>query len=423
MSKESYLAYKFDSKVDRVHIAIVVAVLALFIESIISIRTLTLGLDNIVISLMVVILSMVPLSLRDKLTHYEDNLLLSIAPAVYLGAENYSDLSKIALFVGLLLACSIPPKTRKVQEVIYEIFSIYVAFIFAEIFRQITMLALTGGLERYVGGIYIGVAILVYGLIKPRFIARMKKYGASGVFKNYWSVNFAYLMSSMAVALVSISILEVNFNLFTYGWIFLIPIFVGLLYMKFIRDRNSLYITLLNFNSLLGDEEKKTKEAMIAGETSMGIAYELGLEDEDLDTTALAVLTHDLGKAGMDEYSVEHILETISSAKGEPLHAERGFEILRIIPGFEKVAEVVRKHHELSSTVSITRATRKKGAMPPKILNVAVSFSELLTSGGEIITERETFKLLKKESGWNYSPKVLRALKNFLEKRGITRLK
>lgn len=186
------------------------------------------------------------------------------------------------------------------------------------------------------------------------------------------------------------------------------------------RDRYALIIE--NLASLPARTEKDETKRRLMIEYLKKISAEAKLSSVQYDQTVTAGLIHDVGKAGIDIYSVDAVIEDIRAYKGDPLHAERAAEIAGQIHELEPVAEILRYHHRYQDR-EIYRRLRRSLRYQASLLNVAESMAELLIKAEEpIYDERHAYKDLKKDSGWDFDPRALRDLRKALLREGHRRL-
>lgn len=226
--------------------------------------------------------------------------------------------------------------------------------------------------------------------------------------------------SFLVLLLIAVSILEAP--LYAIAFWFLAH-FVWFFYVRELKEKRVLpaqTIDILASLTLKNEEEEKARNQSI--EYGRKIIHELEIRERDFDSTLLALLLHDFGKAGIDIYSVDSVIEDIRASRGEPLHAERASDFSRILREFPEVEEILRYHHKYQEKELFSRS-KKNLRLFSSVVNVSTGFAELIKNHkGELYTEKDAYKDLKKESGWEYDPKVLRALKRILMKKGYTRL-
>ena len=150
------------------------------------------------------------------------------------------------------------------------------------------------------------------------------------------------------------------------------------------------------------------------------IAAELGLADEDQDLAHLAGLLHDIGKVALPPGLLEKT-GTLSAAERKQMesHSEIGERILRNVPGYSAVAEVVRHHHERYDGCGYPDGLA--GVNVPllsRILGVADAYSAM-TSGRPYraaLPTIEARRRLRADSGRQFDPLVLEAFERVLRR-------
>ena len=149
---------------------------------------------------------------------------------------------------------------------------------------------------------------------------------------------------------------------------------------------------------------------------SVDIAKEIGVHGRELELIGYAALLHDIGMLGVDEDSLDHLLEQASSQSGEAPHALIGAEVVEQVDFLKDAADMVRKHHypidRLKSPDEIPVGAR--------IINVASNFDKLTRSDNpdERLTAYQAISRMKKDQGMKFDPKVVRALIDILRKQG-----
>jgi len=195
-----------------------------------------------------------------------------------------------------------------------------------------------------------------------------------------------------------------------------------------------LLVTRLSFKSFLGIRNvyRKTIEALAnaieaqnpnrhghgrrVANYSVDIAKEIGVHGRELELIGYAALLHDIGMLGVDEDSLDHLLEQASSQSGEAPHALIGAEVVEQVDFLKDAADMVRKHHypidRLKSPDEIPVGAR--------IINVASNFDKLTRSDNpdERLTAYQAISRMKKDQGMKFDPKVVRALIDILRKQG-----
>lgn len=202
----------------------------------------------------------------------------------------------------------------------------------------------------------------------------------------------------------------------------LVMILFSLALMTFIRNRNENAMVIEEISATAIKNEQEFEARRLSVYYGRQMAHNLNISGKDFDSLIYSIFLHDLGRAGLDVYSVDSIIEDIKSSFGEPLHAERISLLSQYVPALSDSSEILRVHHSYQDRELFSRSRRNLKILS-SIVYVATYFAELLAfRENEIYTEREAFKDLKKDSGWDFEPKALRALKIALEKQGFKRL-
>ncbi len=194
----------------------------------------------------------------------------------------------------------------------------------------------------------------------------------------------------------------------------------------------SLYSTKENYEKLIKLVVKvigKRKSQFLAhAERVHDLSLELGrlfkLKGKDFENLGKAAFLHDLGKIGVDEYSLDFLLESSTSKEGDLLHATIGEEILQKTPFLKDTAEIVRKHHK--PFLHHKKKPQEMGTIPlsARIINVVSTYDNMVFEEGEgRLRPEEAIRSLKKEQGIIYDPKIIRFLARLLEARGILQRK
>src|SRR5438034_8921070 len=102
------------------------------------------------------------------------------------------------------------------------------------------------------------------------------------------------------------------------------------------------------FNHLLDLKDLNTGvHSTRLAEWGMRVARELGLEEAELQNLEVAALLHDIGKVGIPD-SVLRKPDRLDPDEYALMkkHAEYGWAVLRMLPGFERAALDILHHHE-----------------------------------------------------------------------------
>jgi putative nucleotidyltransferase with HDIG domain len=144
---------------------------------------------------------------------------------------------------------------------------------------------------------------------------------------------------------------------------------------------------------------------------SMAIGLRLKLPPEDLLTLEMAALLHDFGKIGVEPAMLEKE-EGLSDEESAEIrhHAERGYHIISGFPKLEKVAHIIRDHHERYDGQGYPN--RKSGSdisLLSRIIAVADAYDAMTTSRPyrRRMSHRQAVAELKKNAGVQFDPLVV----------------
>lgn len=238
---------------------------------------------------------------------------------------------------------------------------------------------------------------------------------------SYW-MGMAKLIGPLYLALASIGVLFALLYPFIHIWSLIFFFFPLLLtrhaFQLNLNIRRTYHHTIRALaRTIEAQDLKRRGHAERVADYSIGIARELGVSGDDLEKIAYAALLHDLGKLGLDQDSLDSLLESKSSWNGESPHALIGAEILEQVDFLKEASRIVRLHHEPFEGSSVTANNIPLGA---RIINVASRYDELTTADtiDERLNASQAVTRLKKEQGLSFDPQVIRALIGLLQRKG-----
>lgn len=154
---------------------------------------------------------------------------------------------------------------------------------------------------------------------------------------------------------------------------------------------------------------------------ALAIARELNIHGQKYEDLGYSAQVHDIGRVGINEDSLDAVLESAAASEGEFLHAQLGAEIVGRVGFLNANAETVKMHHKPFSSHKTT--IREAGTIPlaARIINVADTFDQLVDVKPmeERMTLEEAANRLKKESGLLLDPKIVRIFLALLRNKGL----
>ncbi len=161
------------------------------------------------------------------------------------------------------------------------------------------------------------------------------------------------------------------------------------------------------------------KHAEATRRLAMKLGRGRGLSRPILHDIAILAMVHDIGRAGLDRYSLDYLLDSLTAAKQQPLHAARGAEIIGRIDGLSHVAPAVLAHH---SPLAEGGRVRDRLDEATRIVAVASAYDDLINGPGEeLYRPEEAHRRLKRDQGLLYDPKAVRTLRECLIAEGAMR--
>jgi HD-GYP domain-containing protein (c-di-GMP phosphodiesterase class II) len=174
------------------------------------------------------------------------------------------------------------------------------------------------------------------------------------------------------------------------------------------------------FNQLLDLKDLNTGvHSTRLAEWGMRVGHDLGLEEAVLQDLEIAALLHDIGKVGIPD----SILRKPGRLDADEYalmkkHPEYGWAVLRMVPGFERVALDILHHHEAFDGKGYP-AGLKGDEIPvvSRIVSVIDAFDAMVSSRpyrtGLPFTE--AMRRLTEASGTQFDPLIVHSFLSFAE--------
>jgi hypothetical protein len=355
------------------------------------------------------------------------HLLPAFATYLVFGFPEALLLNYIAYLVNLFIFRS----ERKSAESEHGLKSSESVFVFLVFYHFLSFPAKALGKANELAAIYLAlilvIAVYLHLAMEGYFAALRKKMKPSFYFKQIIILGYPNYLLLFAIMLFLILFVGKKTSsswlpFYLYATWLLAAGFnlVSKSYLLNLREKQA--VTFEYLASLTAKTEKDERKRRLMIEYLKKIASEASLSAMQYDQVVAAGLIHDVGKAGLDVYSVDAIIEDIRAYKGDPLHAERAAECAAGISGLEPVVDILRYHHRYQDREVYSRL--KRGLRyQASLLNVAELMAELLVEAEEpIYDERHAYKDLKKDSGWDFDPRALRDLRKVLLREGHHRI-
>lgn len=165
----------------------------------------------------------------------------------------------------------------------------------------------------------------------------------------------------------------------------------------------------------------KRGHAERVADLSVDMARIIGLRGRDLEVINNAALLHDIGSIGVDEESLDSLFDKVTSEnEGEVAHAKIGADILEQVDYLKDCSDIVRKHHMPYRSENKRSKTSELVPLSARIVNVASYYDELTRTRepDEKLNPREAIARIKKDRGFLFDPRAVRALMHVARLRG-----
>ncbi len=157
-------------------------------------------------------------------------------------------------------------------------------------------------------------------------------------------------------------------------------------------------------------------------EYTVAIANEMGLPQKKIEIIERASKLHDIGKIGIHDYILNKPGKLTKDEWEEvKTHSLKGARILEPLAFLDGVIGTVKQHHErYDGTGYPDKIKGDKIRIEARIMAAADAFDAMITERpyAAAKTQEEAIEELKKESGKQFDPKVVKAFLKVLEKRG-----
>ncbi|PRR80800.1 PAS domain S-box protein [Clostridium vincentii] len=166
--------------------------------------------------------------------------------------------------------------------------------------------------------------------------------------------------------------------------------------------------------------EKSNTELVHSKRTSeicKAIAIKLNFEEDDINNIRIAGLMHDIGKIGINE-NILNKVEKLNSDEWHDImrHSEVGYQILRSVNEFSKIADYVLEHHESWNGKGYPQGLKGEEIhIEARIIAVADSYDTMISDRTyrRALSEEEAIKEIKRCSGTQFDPDIAKV---FVEK-------
>jgi len=218
-----------------------------------------------------------------------------------------------------------------------------------------------------------------------------------------------------------------------YGWfavvMFLGPLLIARYSFKLYIDMRSVFFETIKAlsNAMEAKDEYTQGHSYRVAQYAVGIATEMGLRKEIIEKINTAAVLHDIGKIGISDL----ILNKTDALTEEEFinvrnHPEIGAKILLEVDFLKEVAEIIKYHHERYDGNGYPM--KLKGEEIPiesSILSVADAYDAMSSDRAyrQAMNPITAQKIIAKESGKQFDPKVVNSFISYMKKYNIEKIK
>ena len=197
---------------------------------------------------------------------------------------------------------------------------------------------------------------------------------------------------------------------------------IGIENMRLYKSQHEIYMrTIRALASAIDAKDHYTKahSEQVTG-YAVAIAEELGLPSSEIETIKEAAQLHDLGKIGIHDYILTKS-EQLTPQEWEKvkLHALKGAQILEPLGFMKGAITLIKQHHERYDGQGYPHGYKAKEiALGARIMAVADAYDAMVSERPyrKAYSKKGAIEELKKNSGTQFDPQVLKAFLKVLKK-------
>ena len=185
-----------------------------------------------------------------------------------------------------------------------------------------------------------------------------------------------------------------------------------IMYHQKLINRESFEQNLIHhlINTLYEHDKTEKLHSENVAETCVKIGIALGLSPEEIADLELAGLLHDIGKIGIDRSILKKPgTLTIEEREHVNRHPEIGYQVLRGLNLYRRIAEVVLYHHERPDGKGYPKGiTGSDIPLPSKVISVSDAYCSMSTNSvsRDILNDDEIVQEFKLHSGTQFDEHI-----------------
>ncbi len=154
--------------------------------------------------------------------------------------------------------------------------------------------------------------------------------------------------------------------------------------------------------------------------TSILLASELGLKQDQIDKVEISSVLHDIGKLNIDEAILEK-KSSLTKREYEKVksHTEVGYRILSSVDEYKEIAKIVLSHHERWDGLGYPEGLIGESIpLESRIISVCDSYDAMVNDRPyrNALTEEKAVQELKDNAGTQFDPDIVKTFIQYLEK-------
>lgn len=147
------------------------------------------------------------------------------------------------------------------------------------------------------------------------------------------------------------------------------------------------------------------------------IATHMNFKKEDVNHIRIAGLMHDIGKIGINDNILNKVEKLTSDEWHDVMrHSEIGYQILRSVNEFSKIADYVLEHHERWNGKGYPKGLKgEEISIEARIITIADAYHAMISDRAyrKALSEEEAIKEIIRGSGMHFDPNIAKV---FVEK-------
>jgi len=173
----------------------------------------------------------------------------------------------------------------------------------------------------------------------------------------------------------------------------------------------------LIMHSLCERSDVELEHSKKVSEICEDIATKMNFHKDDINNIRIAGLMHDIGKSGINERTLNKVGNLDDEEWHDIMrHSEIGYQILRSVKEFSKIAEYVLEHHERWNGEGYPKGLKgEEISIEARIIAVAEAYATMISDQtySKVLSKENAINEIRRCSGNQFDPDVVKV---FVEK-------